>query len=81
METVVVLAMAIFAFVVSLERRSDGIHAVESIIPIDASLSLKALACIIIVCHHFALRSSFQFASVEKILQIGGGVIAPCAFS
>ena len=80
METVVVLAIAIFAFVVSLERRNDGIHAVESIIPIDASLSLKALACIIIVCHHFALRSSFQPESVENILQIGG-VIVPCAFS
>lgn len=80
METVVVLAIAIFAFIVSLEQRNDGIHAVESIIPIDASLSLKALACIIIVCHHFALRNSFQFAGMEKILQTGG-VIAPCAFS
>lgn len=79
METVVVLAIAIFAFIVSLEQRNDGIHAVESIIPIDASLSLKALACIIIVCHHFALRSSFQPEGVENILQIGGNC-ALCIF-
>lgn len=71
------LIFGVFFICVIISTREGG-DSNKCIVYPDASSLLKALCCLVIVCHHFALRTTGGFANT--ILEIGGGSYALVIF-
>lgn len=73
-EYYIVVLLLIFMVAVSTKPRAV-VSKGDVLIPSEASHVLKAVACIVIVMHHFGLRKAGYNDCLLTILKIGGAVL------
>lgn len=78
MEYLVVLALFVLFLKFSLAKEDSCQKKSSILIGIQTSTLLKAFCCILIICHHYALRTDGGI--IRRITAMGGGTFALVVF-
>lgn len=78
MEYLVVLALFVLFLKLSLAKEDSSQKKSSILIGIQTSTLLKAFCCILIICHHYALRTDGGI--IRRITAMGGGTFALVVF-